>query len=86
MDLYTLITVVIIPFIVMGIKKLGLSSKWAPVAAFIAALILVSVGNLLGLGLDVNSIAQAIIAALATAGVSVLGYDTVKKLTEATPK
>lgn len=86
MDLYTIISVVIIPFAVMGLKKLNLPSKWAPIAAFAVALILVAAGKAFGAELDVNSIAQAIIAALATAGVSVLGYDTVKKLTEATPK
>lgn len=82
MDLYTIISVVVIPFIVAGLKKLKLPSKWAPIAAFVVALILVSAGKLFGLELDVNNIAQAIIAALATAGVSVLGYDAVKKLTE----
>ena len=82
MDWYTVISVIIIPFVVMGLKKFKLSSKWAPIAAFAVALVLVAVGKVLGAELDVNTIAQAIVAALATAGVSVLGYDTVKKLTE----
>lgn len=82
MNLYTIISVVVIPFVVMLLKKLSLPSKWAPIAAFVVALVLVVVGKVFGAELDVNSIAQAIIAALATAGVSVLGYDTVKKLTE----
>jgi hypothetical protein len=82
MDWYTILSVIIIPFVVMGLKKLNLPSKWAPIAAFVVALILVSAGKLFGLELDVNTIQQTIIAALATAGVSVLGYDTVKKLME----
>jgi len=84
MDWYTILSVVVIPFVVAGFKKLGLSSKWAPVAAFLVAIVLVGIGTFFGLGLDVNTIAQAILAGLATAGVSVLGYDTVKKLTEKT--
>ena len=82
MDWYTVISVVLIPLIVMGLKKLALPSKWAPIAAFAVALVLVAIGRVFGAVLDVNSIAETIIAALATAGVSVLGYDTVKKLTE----
>ena len=81
MNLYTIISTVAIPFIVMLLKKIKLPSKFAPVAAFIIASILVGIGQLLGLNLDINTIAQAILTSLATAGVAVLGYDTVKKLT-----
>jgi hypothetical protein len=86
MNWYTIISVVVIPLVVMLLKKLNLPSKWCPIAAFAVALVLVGAGKAFGVDLDVNNIAQAIVAALATAGVSVLGYDTVKKLTEAAPK
>jgi hypothetical protein len=82
MDLYTIISVVVIPLIVAGLRKLKLPAKWAPVAAFVVASALVALGQVFGLALDINTIAQAIIVALGTAGVSVLGYDAVKKLTE----
>ena len=80
LDWYQILSVVIIPFVVGLLKKFNLPSKWAPVAAFVVAIVLVAVGKIFGLDLDVNTIAQAIITALATAGISVLGYDTLKKL------
>jgi hypothetical protein len=82
MNLYTIISVVAIPIVVMLLKKLNLPNKWCPIAAFAVALVLVAIGKAFGVDLDVNNIAQAIVAALATAGVSVLGYDAVKGLTE----
>lgn len=84
MDWYTIISIVLIPLIVMGLKKIKLPSKWAPVAVFGVALILVAVGKVIGIDLDINTIADAIVKGLVTAGISVLGYDTVKKLTEST--
>ena len=80
--IYQIVSVVLIPVIVTLFKKMKMSSKWAPIASFGVALVLVSIAKVFGLNLDVNSISQTILAALATAGVSVLGYDTVKKLTE----
>jgi hypothetical protein len=79
MDWYTIISVFLIPAIVMGLRKLKLPSKWAPLAAFGIALVLVGIGQLLGLSLDITTIADAIIKGLTTAGVAVLGYDAVKK-------
>lgn len=84
MNWYTIVSTVAIPLIVALLKKINLPSKWCPVAAFIVAGALVGVGKVFGVDLEVNSIATAIITALATAGVGVLGYDTVKKLTEPT--
>lgn len=86
MNWYTIVSVAVIPVIVTLLKKLKLPSKWCPIAAFAVALILVAAGKLFGVDLDVNNIAQAITAALATAGVSVLGYDTITKLIEAPKK
>ena len=80
--LYNLISVIVIPFIIGILKKVKLSSKFAPLAAFVIACGLVGVGKLVGITLDVNSIADIIIKGLATAGIAVLGYDQVKKLTE----
>jgi hypothetical protein len=81
MDWYTIVSVVAIPLIVMGLRQLKLPVKWAPVAAFAVAVILVGAGKALGVTLDVNTIADAILKGLATAGVAVLGYDTVTKIT-----
>ena len=80
--IYQIVSVVLIPAIVTLLKKIRLPSKWAPVAAFGIALGLVAAAKPFGVDLDVNTVAQTIITALATAGVAVLGYDTVKKLTE----
>lgn len=82
MDWYSIITTLVIPFIITGLRKLKLSSKWAPIAAFAIALTFVGIGTALGITLDVNTIADAIIKGLASAGIAVLGYDQVKKLTE----
>ena len=82
MNWYTIVSTIAIPFIVSLLKKMKLPSKWCPLAAFAVAGVLVGLGKVFGIDLDVNSIAQAIIVALATAGVGVLGYDQVKKLTE----
>ena len=81
MDLYTIVSTVLIPIIVMLLRKIKLPTKFAPIAAFIIAGALVGIGKGFGLNMDVATIADAIIKALATAGVAVLGYDTVKKLT-----
>lgn len=78
---YQIISVVLIPIIVMIARKLSLPAKWSPIFAFAVALILVSAGKLFGVELDVNTIGSTIITALATAGVSVLGYDQLKQLT-----
>jgi hypothetical protein len=82
MDIYTIVSTVVIPFIVMGLRKIKLPVKFAPLAALVIAAVLVGVGQLFGLAMDVNTIADAIIKALATAGVAVLSYDTVRKLAE----
>lgn len=78
---YQIISVVVIPFVVYGFRKVGLSTKYAPIAAFGVAVALVAIGKAIGIDLDVNTIQSALITALATAGVSVLGYDTVTRLT-----
>mgnify|MGYP001463886201 CR=1 FL=1 len=80
--MYDMIAVIVIPFLVTLLKKIKLPSKFAPIAAFIIALVIVAGGKVLGYDLNVTTIAEAIVKALAIAGVSVLGYDTVKKLTE----
>lgn len=80
--IYQIVSIVLIPIIVTFFKKMKLPSKWAPIASFGVALVLVSVAKVFNIDLDVNSVSQTILAALATAGISVLGYDTVKKLTE----
>lgn len=79
---YQVISVIVIPFVVMGIRKVGLPTKFAPIAAFGIALALVTLGKLIGVELDVATLQATIITALATAGVSVLGYDAVTQLTE----
>ena len=74
------ITAAAIPFLINLLKKIKLSTKVAPIAAFVLALIIVAGGNVLGFDLNIDTIIDAIIKALAISGVSVLGYDTVKKL------
>ena len=78
MDWYTIVSIVVIPLIVIGLRKIKMPVKWAPVAAFGIAVGLVAIGKAIGIELDVNTIADAIIRGLATAGIAVLGYDTVK--------
>ncbi len=80
--MFDAIAVILIPIIVTVLKKLKLSSKFAPIAVFFLAIIIVAGGKVLGYELDVNTIQEALIKALAIAGVSTLGYDTIKKLTE----
>lgn len=80
MDIYTIISTLVIPVIVMLLKKVKLPAKYAPLAAFAVAIILVGVGQFFKLTLDIPTVADAILKGLATAGVAVLGYDTVKKL------
>lgn len=80
--IYQIVSVVVIPIIVTLLKKVNLPNKWAPVTAFGIAIVLAVVGQLLGITVDVNTVAQTIMASLATAGVAVLGYDQIKKLTE----
>lgn len=80
--IYQVISIVLIPLIVGLAKRFKLPSKWAPVTAFGVAIILVSIGKVFGMELDINNIGQLIISALATAGISVIGYDQIKKLTE----
>jgi len=86
MNWYTIVSVAIIPLIVGLLKKVKLPSKWCPVVAFGVAVALVAIGKAFGIDLDVNTIQQALVTALATAGVSVLGYDAVTKLFEAPKK
>jgi uncharacterized membrane protein YjjP (DUF1212 family) len=80
--IFNIVAVVIVPGIVMLLKKINLPSKFAPVAAFFVATILVGIGKLIGIELDINSVADAIVKGLLLAGVSVIGYDQVKKITE----
>jgi hypothetical protein len=82
MNWYTIVSTIAIPLIVTGLRAAKLPAKWAPVTAFGVAIILTAIGQALGLTLDVNTIAQTILQSLGIAGVAVLGYDQVKKLTE----
>lgn len=82
--IYQVVSIVLIPIIVAIARKLKLPSKWCPIAAFGVALVLVSAGKVFGIELDINNIGQLIMTALATAGISVIGYDQIKGLT--TPK
>jgi uncharacterized membrane protein len=81
--LYQIISVVLIPIVIWVARKFKLPTQWAPVAAFGVALITVSAARIFGIELDVNTVAQTILAALATAGVAVLGYDTAKGFSDA---
>ena len=74
------ITAAAIPFLINLLKKIKLPTKVAPIAAFVLALIIVAGGNVLGFDLNIDTLIDVIIKALAISGVSVLGYDTVKKL------
>ena len=78
--MFEAITAIAIPFLINLLKKIKLPTKIAPIAAFILALIIVAGGKVLGFDLNIDTIIDAIIKALAISGVSVLGYDTVKKL------
>lgn len=81
MTLYTIISTILIPAIVWLLRKAKLPAKWCPLAAFVVAGALVGLGKVFGADVgDVNTLAQAILTALTTAGVAVLGYDTVSKL------
>ncbi len=80
--MFDAIAVVIIPFIVAGLKKLKLPSKFAPIAVFAIAIIIVAGGKFLGYELSTQTIQEALLKALGIAGVSALGYDQLKKLTE----
>jgi hypothetical protein len=82
MNWYTIVSTVAIPFIVQLLKAMKLPSKWAPLAAFGVAGLLVGLGKVFGVEMNVNDMATAILTALATAGVGVLGYDTVRTLTK----
>ena len=81
MNWYTIVSTVAIPFIVQLLKMMKMPTKWAPLAAFSVAGLLVGLGKVFGVEMDVNNLATAILTALATAGVGVLGYDTVKTMT-----
>ena len=71
----------IIPVIVGLLKKIKLPTKFAPIAAIVVALIIVSVGKAFGgVELDFQTVLQTVATALGLAGVSVLGYDLVGKL------
>jgi len=80
MNWYTIVSTVAIPFIVHVLKLMKLPTRWCPLAAFGVAGLLVGLGKVFGVEMDVNSVAQAILTALVTAGVGVLGYDTVKTM------
>lgn len=84
MDIQTIIMTIAIPFIVWALRKLSLPIKWAPIAAFAVAILLVSLGKVFGVEMDVATIADVIIKGLAMSGVAVLGYDTFRAIT--TPK
>lgn len=68
--------------IVQFLKKIKLPSKYAPTICLVVAIILVSAARAIGLEMDVNSVAQALLLALGTAGATTLVYDQVKQLTE----
>lgn len=79
---YQIITVVLIPILVGLWKRFGLSPTYAPTAAFGVSLGLVLLGRVFGLTLDAGTIQSAVLTALASAGIAVIGYDQAKKLTE----
>ena len=60
MSWYTIASTIAIPFVVALLKKIKLPSKWAPLAAFAVAGILVGIGKVFGVEQNVNDIAQAI--------------------------
>ena len=78
---FEIITVVVIPFIVQFLKKIKLPTKLAPFAAIIAAIIIVAGGKFLGVDLEIKNVLELILKAIGLAGISVLGYDIVKKIT-----
>ena len=78
--MFEVITVIAIPFIINLLKKIKLPTKIAPIAAFVLALVIVAGGKILGFDLNIQTLIDAIIKALAISGVSVLGYDAIKKL------
>jgi len=73
---------IIIPFIVQLLKKMKLPSKFAPIVALVLAIVYVAIARVAGIDADLNTIVAQITQALTIAGIGVLGYDTVKKITE----
>ena len=80
MNWTTVIVTVVIPFIVQALKK-WIPVKFAPIVAIALAGIYVIIAKLTNNDADFNTVYAAIATALGVAGVSALGYDTVKSLT-----
>ncbi len=68
--------------IVQVLKLIKLPSKYAPTVCLVVAVILVAGAKALGMDLDVNTVADALLKALGIAGVTVLAYDQVRKVVE----
>jgi hypothetical protein len=69
--------------IVQLLKKLkNFPAKFAPLVCLVVAAILVGLASVIGVDMDVNTVAQGILTAWGVAGATVLTYDQVKKLTE----
>lgn len=68
--------------IVQLLKKAKLPSKFAPLVCLVVAAILVGLAKMAGVDMDVNTVAQGLLAALGIAGATTLVYDQVKKVTE----
>ena len=77
--MFEIISAVIIPFVVQFLKKIKLPSRIAPIAAIVLAIIAVAGAKLLGQDLDINNIYEAILRVLGISGMSILGYDVLKK-------
>jgi len=85
MNWVTIVVTVVIPFLVQALKQ-WIPVKFAPIVAVVLAGIYVVIAKMTGNDADFNTIYAAILTALGVAGVGVLGYDTVKKLTETKTK
>lgn len=77
--MFEIICAVIIPFVVQLLKKIKLPSRVAPIAAVILAILAVAGAKLFGIDLNIQSTLEAILKVLGISGMSILGYDVLKK-------
>jgi hypothetical protein len=77
--MFEIISAVVIPFVVQLLKKIKLPSRLAPIAAVILAILIVAGAKILGSDLDIGNIYEAILKVLGISGMSILGYDVLKK-------